>query len=577
MSAKRFLMVGLALAAVSCTGAIDAGDGPRRPSVDLNGDGIPDSPGAVPNGAVPGGGPGAGAAGNSGGAPAPGAAAVLPSPSLRRLTLREYQNSVRDLIGVEPDVSALTPLSPLNGLRAIAASSVALPELDLEAFEGLADRLSAQVFADTAAREKLTGCDATQASCAEGFVAAFGRRAFRRPLSADESTRYLALLRTATTMTSDAWLGLRVVTSAFLQSPAFLYREELGTEDPADPSRRVLTDYELASRLSFFVLNTTPDDELLDAAGAGMLASEAGRQAQAQRLLDSPRAAAAIEELLVDYLQLGALDELAKDPEVFPQATATLGPAMRQETILSLRTLLFERAVDFRDVFTTTTTFVNAELAELYDLPARQASGSEHVEVALPGDGPRAGLLAHAGFLATHAHPGRSSPTRRGKFIRESLLCQSIPMPPPDVNTSLPDTADAQTLRDKLTRHREDPACSGCHALMDPLGLALENFDGIGAYRRTENGVEIDASGELDGAAFDGARGLGEALAAHGELASCFARTLLRYARGALETPSEAPLIAAVTSGFTAAGYRLPELMLAIATDDSFRHVGALQ
>jgi hypothetical protein len=377
-------------------------------------------------------------------------------------------------------------------------------------------------------------------------------------------------------MTSDPWLGLRVVTSAFLQSPGFLYREELGAPDSADPSRRVLTDYELASRLSFFLLNTTPDEELLDAAEAGMLSAAAGLETQAQRLLDSPRAAQATEELFVDYLQLDALTELVKLPEVFPQATETLGAAMRQETILSLRTLLFERAGDFREAFTTTKTFVNAELAELYDLP-RQTSGTEPVEVDLPASGPRAGVITHAGFLATHAHPGRSSPTRRGKFIRESLLCEAIPAPPPNVNTTLPETGDARTLREKLTRHREDPACSGCHAMMDPIGLALENFDGIGAYRETENGVAIDASGELDGATFDDARGLGTALAAHPDLTSCFARTLLRYARGALETQSEAAFIATLDGQFTAAGHSMPQLMLQIATDPAFRYVGALQ
>jgi hypothetical protein len=579
MTSKRCVTVGLTLLMASCTGAIDAGGPSRtRGPVDIDGDGIPDpitgtGPlGAAGSGANPGG-PG-GAASNSGGAAGP---TVLPSPTLRRLTLKEYQNSVRDLIGIEPDVSGLTPMSPLNGLRAIAASSVALPELDLETFENLADQLTAQVFADAAAREKLTGCDATQTACAEGFVAAFGRRAFRRPLQPEESTRYLGLLRTATQMTMDPWLGLRVVTSAFLQSPGFLYREELGTPDPADPSRRVLGDYELASRLSFFILNTTPDEELLGAAEAGTLAAGDGLQTQAQRLLDSPRAAHATEELFIDYLQLDALRELVKLPEVFPQASDTLGAAMRQETITTLRTLLFERAGDFREVFTTTKTFVDAELAELYDLPRQQTGGTEPVEVELPASGPRAGLLTHAGFLATHAHPGRSSPTRRGKFIRESLLCEAIPAPPPNVNTTLPETGDARTLREKLTRHREDPACSGCHAMMDPIGLALENFDGIGAYRQTENGVPIDASGELDGATFTDARGLGTALAAHPDVTSCFARTLLRYARGALETKSEAAFIAALDGQFTAAGHRMPELMLQIATDPSFRHVGALQ
>jgi hypothetical protein len=175
-----------------------------------------------------------------------------------------------------------------------------------------------------------------------------------------------------------------------------------------------------------------------------------------------------------------------------------------------------------------------------------------------------------------HAHPGRTSPTKRGKFIRESLLCQAVPAPPPNVDTSLPDTSDARTLREKLTEHRENPSCAGCHTLMDPIGLSLEHFDGIGAFRTTENGVAIDASGELDGVMFDDARGLAQALAASPALTNCFARTLLRYARGALETSSETPTIAELDAAFGSAGYEVPALMAHIASDPAFQTVGAL-
>jgi hypothetical protein len=247
---------------------------------------------------------------------------------------------------------------------------------------------------------------------------------------------------------------------------------------------------------------------------------------------------------------------------------------MRTETLRTLRTLLFERELDFRDVFTTGTTFVDAELAELYGV--RRPSGSGFAEVTLPASGERAGLLTHASFLATHAHPGRTSPTRRGKFIRESLMCQSIPAPPPNVNTALPEMGSARTLRDKLDAHRSNPACAGCHTLMDPVGLALERFDGVGAYRQTDNGVTIDASGDLDGMPFDGARGLGMALARDPDVASCFARTVLRYARGALEDPSETALVDALNARFASARYSLRALMLAVVEQSAFRSMGAL-
>ena len=571
MNHARYAIAACTLYLAACSGTIEhprTGTRGGPPFNAANGIGTGGASGALPGTT--------GSANNTAGSGAnPGAGAIVqPAPTLRRLTLAQYRNCVRDLLGVEADVSKLSVLPPSSGLRAIAASSLALPEKDVEELDSLADALSAQVFSDAGARAKLVGCEPAQGTCAADFVSAFGRRAFRRPLRADESTRYLALLRTATEMTQDPWLGLRVVISALLESPGFLYREELGVPDPSDPARRVLTGYELASRLSFFVWNSTPDPALLDAAGAGSLDQPAGLQAQAQRLLQSPRAADAIEELFADYLQLDALDDLVKLPDVFPQATPTLAAAMKTETLRSLRTLLFERALDFRSAFTTTTTFVDPELAQLYGLPRQSGSGVR--EVQLPADGARAGLLTQASFLATHAHPGRTSPTKRGKFVRENLMCQSIPPPPPDVNTTLPETGSARTLREKLEAHRANPACASCHTQMDPIGLALERFDGIGAYRESENGATIDASGELDGAQFSDARGLGSALAANPNVTSCFARTLLRYARGALEDPSEAGLIAALDAAFAAHQFHVPELMLSIATDPAFRTVGEL-
>jgi hypothetical protein len=248
---------------------------------------------------------------------------------------------------------------------------------------------------------------------------------------------------------------------------------------------------------------------------------------------------------------------------------------MKEETLRSLRAHLFERGEDFRNVFTTTKTFANAELAKLYGI--RMPSGDDFVEVELPAAGPRAGLLMQASFLASHAHPSRSSPTLRGKFIRENLLCQAIPPPPNNVDTTLSaNTRDAMTARQRLTAHRENPSCASCHVLMDPLGLALEKFDGVGAFRERENNLAIDTSGELDGKAFADARGLARTIAADVNTASCFVRIVLRYARGALEHSSEEPGIEALLQAFDTSGYRTTELMLAIANDPAFRRVGAL-
>jgi hypothetical protein len=532
---------------------------------------VPNSPTTVAPGAV--GAPSAAPAAQ----PSPAAdGSALPSPRLRRLTLSQYQNSLNDLLGVKVDTSMLSAIPPLNGMRSIGASSMALPPRDVEVFETLASNTSAQVFADASLRMNVTGCDAKQPSCAEGFVTSFGKRAFRRPLTAAEGTRYLNLLHTATQMTGDGWSGLRVVTQAMLQSPNFLYRAELGEPDPSAQPRRTLSLHELAARLSFFLWNTTPDTALLAAADSGELASSAGLTTQVQRLLASTRATDAIDELFADYLQLEALDSLVKLPEAYPAATASLPEAMKEETLLSLREFLWKGGGDYRDAFTTNRTFVNAELAKLYGVSARAGDG--FWEVQLPANGPRAGLLMQASFLALHAHPGRSSPTVRGKFLRENLLCQAIPSPPDNVDTSLPAIPkDKMTARQRLTAHREDPSCASCHQLMDPLGLALEHFDGIGAYRETENGLPIDASGELDGMRFEDARSLAGVIAVQPNTTDCFVRTVLRYARGTLEDNSETALLASVGGEFERGGYGLRALISAVATEPSFRQTGALQ
>lgn len=505
----------------------------------------------------------------------PNAIAVAhPAPTLRRLTLPQYRNTVRDLLGTDPGVEGLTPVPPLNGLGAVGTSSIALGERDLERFGEIAEASATAVFADTAARAALTACDAAEASCPLAFVRAFGRRAFRRPLTTAEEDKYVALAALALKGTADPWIALSVVTRAFLQSPYFLYRVELGEPDPMDSTRRRLDAYELASRLSYFVWDTTPDDELLDAAVQGVLDTVSGVTSQAERLLASPRAASAIETFFRDYLRLDALDTLDKIPEQFPQLTDTLGPAMASETVAMLRTLVFERGEDLRQVLTTRTAFVSDELARLYGIA--EPGGDALVEVELPADGPRAGLLMQASFLASHAHPSRSSPTLRGKFVRESLLCQGIQPPPPDVDTTLPDTSSAPTMREKLEIHRQNPTCAACHSLMDPIGLALENFDAIGAYRARDNGIRIDASGELDGVTFPDALGLAEAVADHPDFVECFARTLLRSARGQIEDESEDALIENFASEFAASGHGVPALMLRIMTSETFRHTGGL-
>jgi hypothetical protein len=346
---------------------------------------------------------------------------------------------------------------------------------------------------------------------------------------------------------------------------------ELGVPDPQQPARRRLDPFEVASRLSFFLTNRAPDDALLDAAGQGAL-GPAQLQAQAKRLLSSPAASAAIESFYADYLDLDRLDDLSKTAPAFTDA---LRAGMRMESVRTLRTLTFDEGRDVRALFTTPTTFVTAELARFYGLPVPSGAGPARVE--LPATGPRTGLLMHAGLLALNAHDSTTSPTRRGKFVREILLCQSIPDPPPNVDTTLPDSAPVNTTRGRVEAHLASPSCAGCHALMDPIGLGFEHFDALGAYRDSEGGIPIDASGMLDGAAFRDARGLAQAVAQHAAVPGCFTTTLLRQAAGAvLETAGERGVADALTAKFEASGFDVRALLLEVVSHAAFLHVRAI-
>ena len=319
----------------------------------------------------------------------------------------------------------------------------------------------------------------------------------------EELDRYLALARTLGDEVEDVLAG---VTAALLQSPNFLYRSEIGVPDPTDPGRRLLTSFELAARLSYFLWAAPPDEALLDAAESGALATDAGLEAQTRRLLASPRARSTMAEFFVELFRLRRLDRINESRTKYRQYTPTLGASMRGETLRLIEAIAFDPGRDFREIFSARFTYLNPELARLYGLPTPPlARPTDYVRVELPPQQGRAGVLGHGSFLTIFAHATTSSPTKRGKFIRESLLCQAVPPPPPDVATRLPKDEEgkpARTTRQKLEAHRKDARCNGCHKAMDPLGLAFEGFDGIGAARQREAGLPIDTSGELDGVSF---------------------------------------------------------------------------
>jgi hypothetical protein len=501
-------------------------------------------------------------------APAPG--------TLQRLTRARYLSSVQDLLG--PGLNWPTDLevdTPLFGFTSVGASTLTIGPRAAEQYEAAALSLAHQIFTDATRREAFVGCVPSGAAdpCVRSFLGRFGERAFRRPLSGEELDRWQVVVTNIEASLRDVWTGLELATAGLLQSPYFLYRVEVGSPDPADATRYRYDGYELATRLAYFVWGSTPDDELLAAAGRGDLDTTAGIEAQTRRLLSSPRSKDGLLLFFFEHLKLDRLEGLTKSPTAFPQFTPAMGPAMRDEILRLVEAEVLGEGGDFRRLLTSQRGFINDDLARIYFMPS---AGPQLTEVNHPANSPRRGILTTAGFLALNAHETISSPTYRGRYIRQSLLCQDIPPPPANVNPTVPEApvnSGPQTFRQRLEAlHLSNPTCAGCHQLMDPLGFGLEGFDAIGAYRTTDNGLPINASGTLDGRAFKNAAELAEVLADHRDLGACLAKVTYRHATGHKETTGETRTLRAVTAPFVESGYQFDALVVAIATSDGFRY-----
>jgi Protein of unknown function (DUF1592)/Protein of unknown function (DUF1588)/Protein of unknown function (DUF1585) len=363
--------------------------------------------------------------------------------------------------------------------------------------------------------------------------------------------------------------------AAMLHSPHFVYQVELGVPQATTPASRRLTGYEMATRMSFFLLDTTPPPELLDQAEAGALDTAEGVRAAAHDLLERPEARDALRGYYDELFKLRHLGSLPKDAGTFPAFTQSLAESMREETLLLIDELVWDTDSDFRGFFDADHTWVNPELATFYGVLAPSPDG--FAPATLPSEQKRGGYFGHASFLATQAHATGTSPTLRGKFVRERMLCQNIPAPPAGVITVLPSDEDAKTMREKLKMHQENPSCAGCHKLMDNVGLGLESYDGVGAYRTTENGEIIDPVSDLDGVTFDSAASLGQALREHPDVPGCIVRNLYRHASGHVETEAEEAALLGVEQAFEKSGYRLREALVEIVASDSFRAAGPLE
>jgi len=494
---------------------------------------------------------------------------------LRRLTVEQYEATVRTLLGVSTDgAPAIEPVSSVQGFPAIGASSAAVSAAGVAKFENAARYFAHAAFGPDGPRDALLPCTPsgpTDLQCFTLFVESFGARAFRRPLSSVEVAAYAGLASDVATTLNDIWGGLEAVTSAFLQSPYFVYMAEVGEPDPDNPGRYRYTAYEMASRLSYFLTNDMPDDALFAAAESGALLTQTGVQEQATRLLALPAARNAVRNFFSALLVLDGLPTMVRKAELFPQFTPTLAASMREETLLGFENLVFDSDGDYRRVYDQNTTFINAELAALYGVPAPSSDG--FMQVTLPPSSHRVGLLGQAGVLAPRDHVDGTAPTRRGLFVLTRLLCQELPLAPPADLAIPPAPTGELTAKQALEQHSTNPVCASCHMETDPVGLSLEHFDAIGAYRDTDRGMAIDDTGSIDGTTYQGLEGLGAMLRDHPALGPCLIQSLYHVSVGHRSTQFDQPTFASMVEIFDESGSHIMPLLAGIVASDGFRYL----
>ncbi len=493
-------------------------------------------------------------------------------PVFSRLTQPQYRSTIDALFGSGLASSPLEADTNPYLFYTIGGSQTVVSASGVELYANSAFQIAAELFADPVLTMPLFDCTAAEvdAACFEAFIRTQGRRIFRRPLGEPEVARWVAV---ASEIAGDEHLvGAEFVIAGMLQSPHFLYRAEIGEPDPGDPTQLRYTSWEMAERLSYLIWNSTPDDELLNAAARGELLSGESIETQVARMLADPRARAAAQEFFSQYLDLGRLGDVERDLERYPEATPSLFSAMETELQLLVDDVVFRQDADIRQLFSDRRGYVNSELADLYGIDAPGASEVAFVPVEFGPEVPRAGILTLGAFLTMNAHETETSPTLRGKYVRERVLCMGVPAPPDDIDLNLaPQEDDPPTLRERLEQHRVDPVCAGCHSFIDPPGFLFEHYDSLGRYRDEAEGFPINAAGALDGVELNHARDLAEILRYDERVANCVARQLYRHANGRVETLGERQTMIDLQEDFASTGYRFQGLIRVLALSEGFR------
>ncbi|HWP04936.1 MAG TPA: DUF1592 domain-containing protein [Polyangiaceae bacterium] len=494
--------------------------------------------------------------------------------ALRRLTRFEYAQTVKDLLKVDPTPSDDIPADEVTSGYDNNSSVLTISSLHAEKYVLVSETLAKAAVQNLAA---IDGCNTAmgEEACAKQFAQKFGRRAYRRPLS-DAEIQNLMTAYTAGRTDGSYAEGIEVMIRAALQSPDFLFRLETTAPTNAAATLVPLSQFELATRLSYLIWATGPDDALLDAAQAGSLASKDAIAQKAREMLADPKAKLAIANFFGQWSGTNRLSITTKNTTLFPSFTAAMQTAMEAE-VPAFLDYVFSGDHSFKTLLTAPVAFVSGPLGQLY-VPGSPMVGATPTKMDLPATQGRAGILTMAGFMSVQGHPDQTSPVLRGKFVRAMMLCDPPPPPPDDVNITLPTIDQGATARERFSKHEDAGAsCKGCHTMMDPIGLAFENFDAVGSFRTMDNGQPIDVSGEVTDSddpalqgAFTGVAEMAQKLAASQTVSDCMATQWFRFASGRLELEQDSCSLGNIRRSFATSNGDLVELVVAMTQSDDF-------
>jgi len=484
------------------------------------------------------------------------------SSPMRRLTEAQYNNTVHDLFDhIDPPDQSFPAGGKVGRFSANVSQSVSsrLATQYRTAAESIAERAVEDVGA-------LTGCDTVDRECAAEFIRAFGRRAYRRPLTDEEQTRFVNVFASA----NDQWdanVGIRLVVEGMLQSPNFLYRIEEG--EPVGDNYVELTDYELASRLSYLLWNSAPDAKLLEAAEAGTLSDPAELERQARRMLEDQRARETLRHIAMQWLGINHLDRLTVPDDAFDE---TMRESMRQSTVAFLDEVLWKGSGSLRELLTAEFAFVDDEMASVYGVESPGGDGMVKKDMS---EHKRQGVLTQPAVLAAHA--GGAPSVYRGRFVQDALLCNSPP-PPPDKLDDPPETHEGQHPRERANDRMSHKQCGTCHKPMEGIGLTFNQFDALGRFRtEDDHGNRLDDTGRAyaftgDDTEIDGVSDLTRRLVDSGRVQRCMSRHMFNYAFARHASSDDGCTVEKLRNALEESNYNLKEMLVAITQTAAFRY-----